>query len=155
MFFEGLRQDIAQAWRTLRKNPSYSLVVVLTLAIGIAANTIIFSWINPYFFRELPFGEPEQLVQLGQVDPVRGWDQARLSIPQFHDWRERSRAFEDLAAYYYQMKNVTGNQEPESIIAGVLTANTFSVLRAEPAMGRTFAPGEDGPGGADVVVLDH
>ena len=67
MFLEELRQDIALAWRTLRKNPSYSLVVVLTLAIGIAANSIIFSWINPYFFRELPFGESERLVQLGQV----------------------------------------------------------------------------------------
>ncbi len=143
------------ALRSLRSHPSYALVVVATLALGIAANSLIFSFMNPYLIRELPFGHPDQLVQLGQVDPIHGWDGARFSLPQFEDWKERTRAFDALAAYYYGVKNVTGHEGPEQVMTGYLTANMFDVLEVEAALGRTFAPGEDGPGGADVVVLRH
>jgi len=155
MRLDELRQDVVLALRSLRAHPSYALVVVTTLALGIAANSLIFSFMNPYLIRELPFGNPDQLVQLGQVDPVRGWDGARFSLPQFEDWKERTRAFDDLAAYYYGLENVTGVEGPEQVMTGYLTANMFDLLEVEAAIGRTFAPGEDGPGGADVVVLRH
>ena len=85
---DELRQDVVLALRSLRSHPSYALVVVATLALGIAANSLIFSFMNPYLIRELPFGNPDQLVQLGQVDPVHGWDAARFSLPQVSDWKE-------------------------------------------------------------------
>ncbi len=150
-----LRQDVVVALRSLRSRPSYALVVVLTLGLGIAANSLIFSFMNPYLIRELPYGEPERLVQLGQVDPVQGWDGARFSLPQFEDWKERSRSFDDLAAYYYGVRNLTGEQGATQVMTGVVSANLFDVLRVDAAIGRTFAPGEDGAGGANVVVLRH
>jgi len=150
-----LRQDVVLAFRSLRAHPSYAFVVVMTLALGIAANALIVSFMNPYFIRELPFGEPSALVQLGQVDPVRGWDGARFSLPQLEDWRERSRSFEDLAVYYYGVKNLTGGEGAVQVMTGTLSANMFDVLRVSARLGRTFAPGEDGPGSPDVVVLRH
>ena len=153
MRLDELRQDVVVALRALRATPSYTLVVVLTLALGIAANSLIFSFMNPYLVRELPFADAERLVQLGQVDPVRGYDQARFSLPQFEDWKERSEAFEDLAAYYYGVRNLTGDEGPEQVVAGLLTANVFDVLGVEARLGRTFLPDEDGPSAERVVVL--
>ncbi|HEY5659096.1 MAG TPA: ADOP family duplicated permease, partial [Myxococcota bacterium] len=93
--------------------------------------------------------------QLGQVDQVRGWDGVRFSLPQLRDYQERSTAFRGLAAYGYTSRNLTGLDQPEQIMAGFLTANMFSVLRAAPALGRTFLPEEDDAGALPVVVLDH
>ncbi len=101
MSFDELRQDLRYALRTLRTAPGYAGLVVLTLAFGIAANTAVFSVMNPFLFRPLPYGDPAELVQVNQVDPVTGWDMARLSYPQYEDWKARSRAFQDLAAYEY------------------------------------------------------
>jgi len=151
---EAIIQDVGFAARKLRKEKAFSAVVILTLAVGIAANTAIFSLMNPYFYRSLPFGASEELVQVEQLDPIRGY-RARLSLPQYLDWRERSRAFADMSAYYYGTSNVTGAEGPERIGVAYLTANTFSVLQAPPRLGRVFLPEEDGPGGADVVVLSH
>lgn len=153
-FFE-LRQDVVVALRALRSRPSYAVVVVLTLALGIASNALIFSFMNPYFIRELPFGEPDRLVQLGQVDPIRGWDGARFSLPQLEDWRERSRSFESLGVYYYGVRNLTGDEGAVQVMTGVMSANMFEVLQVSARVGRTFAEGEDGPAGSDVVVLRH
>ncbi len=155
MRLEEIRQDIAFAWRTLRKNRGFAAVVIVTLALGIAANTTIFSLMNPYLFRDLPFGEPDRLVQVGQVDPIEGWDGGRFSLPMFDDWTGRSRSFEDVGHYLYGIRNVTGPEGPERILAGVLSANMFDVLRSDPSIGRTFLPDEGGPGGEDVLVLSH
>lgn len=130
---EQLLQDGAFAWRKLRKDWSFTVIVTLTLALGIAANTTIFSLMNPYFFRPLPFGDSDRLVQIEQFDPINEW-RARLSLSQYADWRERSRAFEDMAAYYYGTANVTGSEGPERIGVGYLTANTFSLLRSPAAL---------------------
>jgi predicted permease len=152
---EDLALDLRYAARVLRRSPGYSAVVVLTLALGIAANTTVFSILNPYLLRPLPFGDAGRLVQLGQVDPLSGWDAARFSLPQYRDWAERSEAFEGLAAYHYGPRNLTGDGEPEQALVGVVTGNLFPILRSPPALGRTLTAADGGPAGADVVVLGH
>ncbi|NIM49556.1 MAG: protein kinase [Gemmatimonadales bacterium] len=150
----SIRQDITYALRAFSRAPVFAAVVILTLGFGIAANSVVFSLMNPYFFRPLPFGDADRLVQLGQVDLIRGWDGVRFSQPQLRDYKERSRAFEDLAAYYYGSKNLTGVEGPERILTSSVTANMFSVLQAEPALGRTFLPDEGDAGAANVLILD-
>ncbi|MHC4984501.1 MAG: protein kinase domain-containing protein, partial [Planctomycetota bacterium] len=150
----SIKQDFGYALRTLARTPGFSIVVVLTLALGIAANTMVFSLVNTYFLRPLPFGEPERLVELRQYDPVRQY-RARLSLAQMVDWQERSTAFEGMGAFYYSYDNVTGPEGPERLWVSTVTENMFDVLDAQPMLGRTFARGEGGPGGADVVVMGH
>lgn len=153
MSFEEVTQDLRYALRSVRKSRGYATIVVLTLAFGIAANTTMFSVMNPYLFRSLPYGQPEQLVHVNQVNPTTGWDMDRFSYPQYVDWTVRSEALSDVAAYVYGAANVTDREGPEQVQFARVTANLFDVLDAAPAMGRTFAADEGGPGGAPVVVL--
>lgn len=153
MRIEGLLQDLKLSVRTLGKSPGYTTVVVLTLAVGIAANTVVFSLMNPFFFRPLPYGEPDRLVQLGQVDPRYGWDGVRFSLDMIEDYQSRTDALEGMAAYHYGTENVTGSQGPERVQTAYLTGTMFEVLRAPATLGRTFGEEEAGPGGEDVVVL--
>lgn len=155
MSMDDLALDLKYAFRAIRRSPGYAGLVVVTLAFGIAANTTMFSVMNPYLFRPLPFGEAEELVQVNQVDPVMGFDMARFSFPQYVDWRARTRAFDDLAAYNYGSINVTGVEAPEQMTYGRLTENMFDVLDVQAAYGRAFLPGDGAPGAEPVVVLDH
>jgi predicted permease len=150
MKVEEFRQDLVLGFRSLRAAPGYSLIVVLTVGLGIASTTTIVSFMTPYLIRELPFENPARLVQIGQVDPVGGWDSARLSLLMFRDWEERSRSFEELGTYYYTTKNGTGAEGPERIVAGVLSQNLFHVLGVSAELGRTFEPQDEG-----IVVLGH
>jgi putative ABC transport system permease protein len=154
MRFEEFIQDLTYAGRTLRRSPAYALVVVTTLAVGIAANTLIFSILNPYFLRPLPYGEAEELVQIGQTQET-GWIWGRFSLAQIEDWASRSQAVEEWAAYYYSAANVTGPEGPERIQYGWVTDNLFQTLQAPAALGRTIQPGDGGPAGEDVVVIAH
>ena len=150
---EEVSQDLKYGFRTLAKNPGYALVIALTLAVGIGANVSIFSLLNPYLVRPLPYQAPEELVQLAQWDPVQQWE-ARHSLPQLADYREQSRAFTDLGAYYYGTANVTGDAGAERLLISYVTDNMMDVLGTEPLLGRTFAEGEQRPG-SSVVMLDH
>ncbi|UCD24203.1 MAG: ABC transporter permease [Gemmatimonadota bacterium] len=151
----SIKQDVIYAMRTFKRAPAYAAVVVLTLAFGIAANALVFSLMSPYFLRPLPFADADKLVQLGQVDSVIGWDGVRFSLPQLNDYRQQSRAFEDLGAYYYGSRNLTGVEGPEQVMVGFVTANMFSVLQAEPGLGRWFLPDEGEVSGPEVVMLDN
>ncbi len=153
--YRSLYQDVRYAARNLRRSPGFSLVVMLTLAFGIAANTLVFSVLNPYFLRPLPFDRPEQLVQLGLVDPVRGWDDARMSLAMTTDLHSQSSGVADIATYFYGDVNLTGQAGAERVKAGYLTGNMFGLLGAGAARGRVFGPGEDGPSATPVVVLGH
>jgi predicted permease len=155
MSFDELIQDVRYATRTLRKAPAYAALVVLTLAFGIAANTTIFSVMNPFLFRALPYDHPEELVQINQVNPVTGWDMDRFSFPQYEDWKARSRAFTDIGAYAYGSSNVTGPEGPERIQYSRVTANLFPVLGVAPVVGRNFMPAEGQPGGELVVLVSE
>ena len=155
MRIEALMQDLRYAVRTLKKSPGYAGLVVLTLGLGIAATTTIFSVMNPYLFRALPYANADRLVQINQFDQISGWDMARHSLAMAEDWTARSRAFSDIGVYNYGVTNVTGPEGPEQIPVGRLSDNMLEILGVEPVLGRGFAGGEDGPGGERVVLLDH
>lgn len=153
MSFDEVKQDLRYAVRSIRKSPGYAILVVLTLAFGIAANTTMFSVMNPYLFRDLPFGDPEELIHVNQVNPTTGWDMDRFSWAQYLDWTSRSDAFTGVAAYVYGAANVTDREGPEQIQFSRVSANLFDVLDSPAALGRTFAANEQGPGAEPVVVL--
>lgn len=154
-WLEELWQDGRYGVRGLRKTPAFTVVVVLTLAIGIAGSTTVFSVLNPYLLRELPFRDAGRLVQIGQIDPVTQWDGARFSPAMIEDWRERSHGFEAVGAYYYGQRSVTGDGEAERLHVSFVSGNLFDVLGAAPVVGRTIQPEDAGPGGRSVVVLSH
>lgn len=155
MLPDQLRQDLVYAFRTLRRSPIYSLVVVLTLGIGIALNTLVFSVMNPFLLRPLPYEGADDLVHLGGVDPVQGWDGGRFSAPQIEDLRGRTRAFEDLAGYYYGTRNLSGDQAAEQVVTTWGTGNLFPMLGVRAVMGRVLGPEDDRPGAPDVVLVGH
>ena len=152
---EELGQDLRWAMRSLRHAPGYAALVVLTLAFGIAANTVIFSVMNPYLFRPLPFGEAEELAHIAQVNPVTGWHMDRFSLPIVQDWADRSQGLEALAAYAYRGGTVTGPEGAEGINFAPVSANLLEVLRVQPVLGRGFVPEDGGPGAEPVALLDH
>ena len=110
---------------------------------------------NPYFFRPLPYDQPDELVHVTQVDPVTGWHMYRFPLPIYEDWKARSRAFQDLGAYTYTGVNVTGPEGPESVNAARLSETMFDILGADALLGRTFTMGEGGPAGERVAVIGH
>jgi putative ABC transport system permease protein len=147
----GFRQDLRYAFRGLRQRPGFTLVAVLTLALGIGANTAIFSVVNGVLLRALPYERPERLAMIwGHRDqqPL-----AELSVPELWDLRERTHAFTSVAAFADGNINLTGTGTPERIRAGYFTANTPAVLGVAPAIGRGFTTEEDLPGGPAVVLL--
>lgn len=151
---DTLGPHLRDAWRGLRKNPTYTLVIVATLGLGIAANTVIFSVMTPYLLRPLPYADADRLVQVGQVEPRTGWEGGRFSLAMLRDYREGSSAIEDFAAYRYGDVTLADEERPMRVTRSEVTANLFSVLGVDAARGRTFLPDEEGPG-ADVVILAH
>jgi putative ABC transport system permease protein len=150
-FFETLMQDIRYGIRTLRKSPGFTLVAVLTLALGIGANTAIFSVINAVLLRPLPFKDPDRLVQLWETEGAPG--SYPLTGPDYLDWQAQNQTMEGTTLYSTQPFNASGTGEAQPVAAVVAQANFFSVLGVAPAMGRAFAPGEDQKGKNHVVVL--
>jgi putative ABC transport system permease protein len=155
LFRHTLIQDIRYSMRTLRKQPAFTCVVVLTLALGIGVNTAIFSVVNAVLLRPLPFPQSDQLVTVSMANPRLGGDNLPLSVADFLDWRVQNQVFQDLAAYSDNWFSLTGSGEPERLKGVSVTAGFFSTLRASPLFGRTFSPGEDAPGGEPVVILSQ
>jgi len=155
VFVEQLRQDLVYSFRTLRRSPVYTGVVVVTLGVGIALNTVVFSVMNPFLLRPLPYAGAEDLVHLGGVDPIQGWDGGRFSALQIGDLQERSRAFEDLAGYYYGTRNLSGDQAAEQVTTTWGTGNLFPLLGVRAAMGRVLGLADDSPGAPEVALLSH
>lgn len=156
---ERLLRDFRTGARSLRRSPGHSAVVVLTLAMGIAAATVVFSVMNPYLVRPLPFAAPDRLIQIEQVEPQRGSRWVRFSLPQWVDWRSANRSLADVAAYRYSTANVGGDGGgdgfPERLMISWTTPNLFAVL-GEPALhGRTYRGAEGGPSAEPVTVLSH
>src|SRR5215831_6534524 len=133
---ETLLQDARYSLRTMRKNPGFTLVAVLTLMLGIGANTAIFSVVNGVLLNPLPFPQPEQLVALYQRNTQ--FTEASIPYPNYLDWRRENRSFSDLAAYRHDDFNLTGMGEPERLKGEMVSASFFPLLGVKPLLGRTF-----------------
>src|SRR5512135_2363370 len=138
---DTLWQDIRYALRRLRKSPGFTLVAVATLALGIGANTAIFSVVDAVLLRPLPFREPSRLVMVWERRPQR--DHVVASYPDFRDWRDRSRSFDGMAAFSAWTHNLTGAGSPERVESAVVSTNFFDVLGITPSIGQAFRPEED------------
>ncbi|HEX8697284.1 MAG TPA: ADOP family duplicated permease, partial [Myxococcaceae bacterium] len=150
---DTLLQDLRFGLRLLARQPAFTLIVVLTLALGIGANTAIFSVVNGVLLRPLPYPAPERLVSVWGFHPEIGRETA--SLPDFRDWREGATSFENLAAYAPTFFNLTGDGEPERVSALRVTANFFQTLGVSPIRGRAFEQGEDVRGNNTVAVVSH
>lgn len=150
---QTLLQDIKYGTRMLLKNPGVTIIVIFALAVGIGANTAIFSVVNSVLLRPLPYEESDRLVFLNEKSDVL--DEMSISYPNFEDWRVQNQSFERIGVYNRASYNLTGNGEAERIVTGQVSADLFSVLRVNAAMGRVFTNDEDKPGGSPVVLLSH
>ncbi len=148
-----LWQDIRYGMRMLWKNSGISAIVILALALGIGANSAIFSVVNTVLLRPLPFDHSDQLVFLNEKSPVL--DEMSISYPNFTDWREHNQSFEKIGVYNRGSYNLTGNGDPERIVTVQMSADMFNVLRVNALHGRVFTNDEDKPGGTPVVVLSY
>jgi predicted permease len=150
--------DFRYALRVLSRAPSFAVAVVAVLALGIGANTAIFSIVNAVLLRPLPFEEPDRLVRLFHVPPQNAFPgMARFSVSpaNFYDWKRDARMFEGMAIYRFRQFTLTGSGNAEAVVAGALGADFFQVVRARPQLGRVFLPEEDFPGRSHVVVISN
>jgi putative ABC transport system permease protein len=148
-----LIQDTRYGTRMLLKSPGITFVVILALALGIGANTAIFSVVNAVLLRPLPYDQSDQLVFLNERNPAI--DEMSISYPNFTDWRNQNQVFQNIGVYNRSSYNLTGWGDAERITTGQVSADLFSVLRVNAAHGRVFSNEEDKPGGNPVVVLMH
>jgi len=152
-WFETLWQDLRYGARMFLKQPGFTLIAVLTLALGIGANTAIFSVVNAVLLRPLPFAEPERIVWMSDTLPQLG--AAPTSLPEFLDWKDQNQSFEHVAAFLNSSMFLdTGGGTPDTPV-GIVTPETFALFRVSPILGRTFTDEETLPGRVRVAVLAH
>jgi putative ABC transport system permease protein len=153
---ESLLQDIRHGIRTLAKNPGFTAVAVLTLALGIGANTAIFSVVESVLLRPLPYPQPESLVEIWNTYPPQV-PQIGLSPGDYADWREQNASFSEMGAFLGITHgfNLTGEGQPQRVLASYATASLFPMLGARVVAGRTFVQEEDRAGSAPVVILGN
>jgi putative ABC transport system permease protein len=149
----SLWQDIRYAARMLLKNPGISIIVVIALALGIGANSAIFSVVNAVLLRPLPYEDAERLVFLNEKSQVS--DEMSIAYPNYLDWRAQTQTFETIGIYNGGSYNLTGAGDPEQVIASQCSADLFKALRVKPLHGRLFTDEEDKPGGRAVVLLSY
>jgi predicted permease len=152
VWLEQMWQDVRYAARMLRKSPGFTAVAVLTLALGIGANTAIFSVVYAILLRPLPYADPGQLVVIFQSKPQEQVPFTGINYVNFAECRAQSRAFAEMAANQAHQLTLTGVGEPSVLTTTVVTPEIFSLLQAQPLLGRTFLP-EDGKRGAALVVI--
>lgn len=153
---ESLWQDLRYSVRVLRQNPLFTAVAVVALALGIGANTAIFSVVNATLIRPLPFKDPGRLVMLWGNVMRAHLERRGTSLPDFLDWRAQSRSFEGMAVWWDQVLTVFGSDEPERVNGEYVSAGYFDLLGVRPVLGRSFRAGEDvQPGAAPVAVLGY
>jgi putative ABC transport system permease protein len=155
MPLETLLQDIRHAARLLAQSPGFAAVAISTLALGIGANTAIFSVVNSILLQPLPYSQPDRLVQLTLKFP--NGDGNAASIPKFVAWKEHTQAFQYMCAYDLSGPglNLSGGSVPEQVKGIHVSADFFPVFDATPALGRVFSPDEDRPGGPALAVMSH
>ncbi|HEX8140365.1 MAG TPA: ABC transporter permease [Pyrinomonadaceae bacterium] len=150
-----LWQDLRYGARTLRKRPAFTVVAVVALALGIGANTAIFSVVNTLLLSPLPYSDSERLVMLWEANRPRDVHQNVISSANFLDWREQSQSFAEMAAFYDARLNLTGDGDPVEVPAQLTTENLFSLLGVEPILGRNFTREDVAPDAPTVVILGY
>src|SRR5262249_8652731 len=149
----SLIQDLRYGARMLLKKPGYTLIAVITLSLGIGANTAIFSVVNAVLLRPLPYPESERLMMIYATDLSRGFANMGINLPDFREWRARNRSFEAVAAFSVEGYNISGNEGPERVAGVVASADLFRTMSVDPAHGRAFLREEEQYGRHRVVVL--
>src|SRR3977135_479583 len=148
-----LFQDVRYGLRMLVKKPTFTIVAVLTLALGVGANTAIFSIVNAVLLRSLPFRDPDRLVRIYFNNPGVGLRNVRFSVPEFDDLRAQTDVFEDVSVIVLGPTNLTGAKQPEHLEMMEVSPNYFSMLGATPELGRLFGHQDFALGFAPVVVI--
>lgn len=152
---ETLWQDLRYGFRALTKSPGFTAIAVLSLALGIGANTAIFSVVNAVLLKPLPFRDPERLVMVWEDQSAIGFPRDDVAPANFADWKMQQSVFEDMAALTWKSFNLTGDGEPERILAHGVTANFLPLLGIQPVLGCVFSPEEDRPGSGNVAILSY
>ena len=149
----ALMKDIRYGIRGLLKRPALSVIAILTLAIGIGANSAIFSTVNALLIKPLPFPQLDRVVAVWENKPSSAVVRNEVSMANYLDWRAQNQTFEQLGLYRWWSTNLTGVDSPERLQGFLVTANFLDVLRMKPALGRAFAADEDQPGKDGVAIL--
>ena len=160
---EILWHDLRYGVRMMAKRPAFTLVAVITLALGIGANTAIFSVVNGVLLKPMPYRSSDRLVQFWETNPLKNWTQANVAPANLFDWQKQNQSFEDIAAYFGSDKKgpgisgvqLTGSGEPERVQGLFVTGNLFSVLGVDALIGRTLREEESWQGKNMVVVLGY
>ena len=152
---DSLLKDIRYGVRSLLQRPGFTFIAVITLALGIGANTTLFSFVNGVLLRPLPYTDAERLVVLDETAPKQGIESFAVSYPNFVDWRQQNQVFEDIGIFQEGNHTLVGGGEPEQIPGARVSQGLFELLGVAPVMGRTFTAEEDRPETNNVVILSH
>ena len=156
LFWDTFAQDVRFACRLFVRSPLLTSAIVATLALGIGAASAIFGLVNAVVLRPLPYAEPDRVVQIYASFPSLNPSEADwVSFPNFRDWQRIADVFDGMAAYRYELFTLTGAQGPESVLGLEATDRLFAVLGVQPALGRSFAPGEDTAARRHVATISH
>jgi predicted permease len=155
LVWDRLVQDVRFAFRLLVRTPLLTGAIVTSLALGIGIASSVFSLLRAVVLRPLAYDAPDELVQVFETGPRPGGEADWVAYPNFRDWQRESRVFDGLAAYRYALVNFATRQSAESMIGLETTDELFQVLRARPALGRTFRSGDDAPGAERIAVVSH
>jgi predicted permease len=150
---ETILQDLRYGARALRKSPTFTLVAVLTIALGVGANTAIFSTFMAALYPTWGLSRPEQLMNIREVTATN--ENFLVSVGDFEDYRRQQHSFQQISLWMMQSVNLTGRDRPERLIGGFVSDNYFQMMGVSPVLGRTFVPGEDQPGSAYVAILGY
>src|SRR6476469_4232937 len=153
MFVDHLRQDLRYAVRSYARSPSYALIMLVTLALGIGASTAIFSMVNGILLRPLPLPDPDRLLFATEINVNEKSRAISTSVPNYFDWRARARSFEGLALSNDAPQTLTGLDQARRIRARLVTGNFFRTVGVAPAIGRDFTDDDDRPNTAAAVIL--
>jgi putative ABC transport system permease protein len=152
---DSLLRDLKFSTRSLLKRPALTIIATLTLAIGIGANSAIFSVVNALLLKPLPFPDPDRIVALWDKVPSRGVERNEVAVANYLDWRAQNKSFEQLGLYSWWSTNLTGSDSPERVQGFQVTPNFFEIVGVKPMMGRGFSAEEDQPGKDAVALLSY
>jgi putative ABC transport system permease protein len=152
---DALFNDLRYGFRSLLKHPGFTAIAVITLALGIGANTAMFSVVNAVLLRPLPYHDPSRLVTLWEQSPERDMYEMPVSFANLRDWVDQNHSFDQISAYTFTNLNLTGIGEPARLSVVRTSANLFPLIGAAPQLGRRFLPEEDKEGANRVVILSH